>query len=241
MVPDPALARCRHAGASWPAPSGRSWTRSARQAPARPSSAWDTRRRGCSTTAASANRPVVQYGCDGNGAAGVSIPAYSTLKRARNGALPLQAQRWDNYVRAVIAFINARYGGSMSIMLQVWNEPNLTSGLSVKTKVPGSSRSLKDAVASLYELERITRVAVNGSWEPGHHPDLHRAAPSAQHLRQALPGQAGAQARGPVVGVQRVRVQDPDARLDGQAVEPAGRRACGRGSTSTRSCVACRH
>ena len=116
--------------------------------------------------AASANRPVVQYGCDNDGAAGVSIPAYSTLKRAKNGSLPVQAQRWDTYVRAVIAFINARYGGSMSIMLQVWNEPNLSSGLSVKTKVPGSSRSLKDAVASLYELERITRVAVDSSGNP---------------------------------------------------------------------------
>jgi hypothetical protein len=115
---------------------------------------------------ASANRPVVQYGCDNDGAAGVSIPAYSTLKRAKNGALPLQAQRWDTYVRAVIAFINARYDRSMNIMLQVWNEPNLSSGLSVKTKVPGSSRSLKDAVASLYELERITRTAVNGTGNP---------------------------------------------------------------------------
>jgi hypothetical protein len=116
--------------------------------------------------AASANRPVVQYGCDNNAAAGVSIPAYSTLKRAKNGSLPVQAQRWDNYVRAVIAFVNARYGGTMSIMLQVWNEPNLSSGLSVKTKVPGSSRSLKDAAASLYELERITRAAVNSYGNP---------------------------------------------------------------------------
>jgi hypothetical protein len=116
--------------------------------------------------AARAHRPVVQYGCDNNAAAGVSIPAYSTLKRGKNGALPVQAQRWDTYVRNVIAFINARYGQSMSIMLQVWNEPNLKSGLSVKTKVPGSSRTLKDAVASLYELERITRVAVNSAGNP---------------------------------------------------------------------------
>jgi len=116
--------------------------------------------------AASANKPVVQYGCAESGAAGVSIPAYSTLKRNRDGSLPLQAQRWDNYVRNVIAFVNARYGGSMSVMLQVWNEPNLSSGLSVKTKVPGASRTLKDAVASLYELERITRVAVDSSGNP---------------------------------------------------------------------------
>ena len=51
-------------------------------------------------------------------------------------------------------------------MFQVWNEPNLSSGLSVKTKVPGSSRTLKDAVAALYELERITSVAVKARNNP---------------------------------------------------------------------------
>ncbi|HSO04970.1 MAG TPA: hypothetical protein VLQ92_10845 [Candidatus Limnocylindrales bacterium] len=116
--------------------------------------------------AASANKQVVQYGCDNNAAAGVSIPSYSSLKRAKNGALPLQAQRWNAYVSAVIDFVNLRYGQSMNIMFQVWNEPNLSSGLSVKTKVPGSSRTLKDAVAALYELERITSVAVKARNNP---------------------------------------------------------------------------
>ncbi len=114
----------------------------------------------------SATAAVVQYGCSGDAAAGVSIPKYSSLKRTKSGALPLQAQRWQAYVEAVIDFINARYGGSMTILLQVWNEPNLTSGLSVKTRVPGASRSVKDAVKALYELERITATAVRSRGNP---------------------------------------------------------------------------
>lgn len=115
---------------------------------------------------ARATRNVVQYGCSSNAAAGVSIPAHATLKRTKNGTLPLQARRWDTYVRAVIDFIDARYGDSMAIMLQVWNEPNLSSGLSVKNKVRGASRTVEDAVASLYELERITRAAVRSAGNP---------------------------------------------------------------------------
>ena len=113
-----------------------------------------------------ANKTVVQYGCAANLAATVSIPKYSSLKRGRNGSLPLQAQRWDTYVGAVIDFVNARYGQSMRILLQVWNEPNLKSGLSVKNRVPGASRSIRDAVNSLYELERITAAAVAARANP---------------------------------------------------------------------------
>ena len=51
-------------------------------------------------------------------------------------------------------------------MLQVWNEPNLKSGLSVNTRVPGASRSVPDAVNALYELERITREAVQARGNP---------------------------------------------------------------------------
>lgn len=115
---------------------------------------------------AKAHQAVVQYGCDANHAAGVSIPTYASLKRSKSGALPLQAQRWDAYVGAVIDFLNNRYGQSMTILLQVWNEPNLTSGLSVKTRVPGSARTVKDAVNALYELERITAAAVRARGNP---------------------------------------------------------------------------
>ena len=109
---------------------------------------------------------VVQYGCADNAASGVSIPRYASLKRGRSGELPLQAQRWSTYVSAVIDFLNTRYGQSMNILLQVWNEPNLTSGLSVRTRVPGSSHTKGDAVNALYELERITRDAALARGNP---------------------------------------------------------------------------
>jgi hypothetical protein len=105
-------------------------------------------------------------GCSDHQPASVSIPTYASLKRGKGGALPVQAQRWSAYVGEVIDFLNARYGQSMNIQLSVWNEPNLRSGLSVTTKVPGSARSIRDAVNALYELERLTRDAIIARGNP---------------------------------------------------------------------------
>lgn len=104
--------------------------------------------------AAQAGRAAVEYAC-GNNAAGVSIPSPASLRPSRNGTPSVQATRWSNYVAAVVDFLNVRYGQSLNVLLQVYNEPNLTSGLDVKRKVPGAAHTIKDAVASLHTLETI--------------------------------------------------------------------------------------
>ena len=194
VVPDPAVPGRRHAGDPGQHARRAARCRNERREPRRPSSAWDTHRRGCSTTQPARTGPSSSTGATAMGRLGSRSPRTrpsSARRTARcrcrpSDGTPTSATSSRSSTRAM--------AGRCPIMLQVWNEPNLSSGLSVKTRVPGSSRSLKDAVASLYELERITRVAVDSSREPRHQPDLDRAAPSTQRLRQAVPGQAGSQA-----------------------------------------------
>lgn len=98
---------------------------------------------------------AIEYSC-GNNAAGVSIPSTASLKPARNGTPSVQSQRWNKYVASVVDFVNQRYGSSLQVLLQVYNEPNLTSGLDPKRKVPGAAWTIKDAVTSLHTYEQIT-------------------------------------------------------------------------------------
>jgi hypothetical protein len=106
-----------------------------------------------------AGKPATEYSC-GNNAAGVSIPSSASLRPSRDGSPSVQAARWQRYVTAVIDFLDQRYGQSLSVMLQVYNEPNLTSGLDPSRKVPGAAWTIKDAAASLHSYEKITRDAL---------------------------------------------------------------------------------
>lgn len=112
-----------------------------------------------------AGHAAVEYAC-GNNAAGVSIPNPASLRPNRDGTPSVQATRWSNYVAAVVDFLNARYGQSLNVLLQVYNEPNLTSGLDVKRKVPGAAHTIKDAVASLHTLESIASGIVASRANP---------------------------------------------------------------------------
>lgn len=112
-----------------------------------------------------AGRSAVEYAC-GNNAAGVSIPSPKSLRPNRDGTPSLQAIRWSNYVSAVVDFLNTRYGQGLNVLLQVYNEPNLTSGLDVRRKVPGAAHTIKDAVASLHTLESIASSIVASRANP---------------------------------------------------------------------------
>lgn len=112
-----------------------------------------------------AGKSAVEYSC-GNNAAGVSIPSSASLRPNKDGSPSVQAARWANYVQSVVSFINERYGRNLNVLLQVYNEPNLTSGLNVKRGVPGAAHTVKDAVASLYTYEKIASGIVAGTGNP---------------------------------------------------------------------------
>ncbi|MGV1005724.1 MAG: hypothetical protein ACOYEV_13400 [Candidatus Nanopelagicales bacterium] len=114
---------------------------------------------------AAAGRSAVEYSC-GNNAAGVSIPSSASLRPNADGSASVQATRWANYVSAVVAFLNARYGQRLNVLLQVYNEPNLTSGLDVRRKVPGAAQTIKDAASSLYTYEKIASGIVASIGNP---------------------------------------------------------------------------
>ena len=91
----------------------------------------------------------------GDHASGVSIPSPASLKPAKDGSPSVQAQRWAAYVGTVVDYIQARYRGRLQVVLETWNEPNLTSGLNYKLRIPGAARTVGQAVSALHTYESI--------------------------------------------------------------------------------------
>ena len=98
--------------------------------------------------------PTKLWAC-GDHASGVSIPSPASLKPRRSGAPSVQAQRWAAYVGSVVDYITARYAGRLHVVLETWNEPNLSSGLNYKLRVPGAARTMKQAVSALHTYDSI--------------------------------------------------------------------------------------
>ena len=111
-------------------------------------------------------RPTKLWSC-GDHASSVSIPSTASLKPNKDGSPSVQAQRWEAYVAAVVDFIVARYQGAIHVELETWNEPNLSSGLDPKLKVPGAAQSAKDAALALYRYESIARDVINSRGAQG--------------------------------------------------------------------------
>lgn len=99
--------------------------------------------------------------CDSN-AANTSFPRATTLR-----AGPLRAA-YITYISAVIKAARPYLEANRrnKLVLQAWNEPNLSIGGSVRNAIPGAARSWKQASKSLREQERIMR-AVAGGLIPG--------------------------------------------------------------------------
>lgn len=98
-------------------------------------------------------RPA-QWAC-GESGANVSIPSSASLRSYRDGSLSVQGQRWASYVARIVDYLTARYNGSMKVVLEVWNEPNLRSGINPGLGIPGAARSAKDAAKALHRYESI--------------------------------------------------------------------------------------
>ena len=98
--------------------------------------------------------PTKLWAC-GNHASGVSIPSPASLKPRRSGAPSVQAQRWADYVGTVVDYITVRYAGRLKVVLETWNEPNLSSGLNYKLRIPGAASSMKQAVSALHTYDSI--------------------------------------------------------------------------------------
>jgi hypothetical protein len=104
--------------------------------------------------AAAARRPTRGWAC-GNHASGVSIPSPESLKGSS-----VQTKRWTDYVDGVVSFLQTRYGNSLRVVLQVWNEPNLSSGLDPNLKVPGAARTTSQAVSALHRYEELAKQVI---------------------------------------------------------------------------------
>lgn len=98
--------------------------------------------------------PTKLWAC-GDHASGVSIPSPASLKPRRSGAPSVQAERWASYVGSVVDYITGRYAGRLKVVLETWNEPNLSSGLNYKLRVPGAARTMKQAVSALHTYDSI--------------------------------------------------------------------------------------
>jgi hypothetical protein len=93
--------------------------------------------------------------CQGHASA-VSVPRPATLRLAADGSKPLQYQYFEDYVDALMGYVQANYAGRFAVSFQVMNEPNLLNGIDVKAKVPGAASTTGDAVASVVQMESIT-------------------------------------------------------------------------------------
>lgn len=93
--------------------------------------------------------------CAGQAAA-VSVPKPATLKLAADGSKPVQYQYFENYVDSLMDYIHANFPDRFAVSFQVMNEPNLLNGIDLGAKVPGAATTVKDAVASVIQMESIT-------------------------------------------------------------------------------------
>jgi hypothetical protein len=111
-------------------------------------------------------RPTKLWSC-GNHASSVSIPSPAALRPNRDGTASVQAQRWAAYVAAVVDWVRGRYP-DLRVILEAWNEPNLSSGLNPGLRIPGAARTAKDAATSLYLYEKIAKdvIVSRGAYGP---------------------------------------------------------------------------
>jgi hypothetical protein len=91
----------------------------------------------------------------GDHASGISIPGPKTLSTPKGANNSRQELRWATYVEAYVDWITQRYGASLKVVLEVWNEPNLKSGIDYRLGVPGAARTREETVAALHRLESI--------------------------------------------------------------------------------------
>jgi hypothetical protein len=91
----------------------------------------------------------------GDHASGISIPSPRALARSADGTPSRQASLWAAYVQAYVEWITQRYGRSLKVVLEVWNEPNLKSGIDYRLGIPGAARTREEAVTALHRLESI--------------------------------------------------------------------------------------
>lgn len=90
-------------------------------------------------------------------AAGISIPRSSSI---RPGSA--QYQRFATYASTVIGYATARYAGRLALSFQVYNEPNLSSGLDPRLRIPGAASTAADAARAVYAYEGIVRDLIRG-------------------------------------------------------------------------------
>ena len=74
--------------------------------------------------------------CGGHASA-VSVPQPATLRLASDGSKPQQYQYFENYVDALMGYVQANYADRFAVTFQVMNEPNLLNGIDVRAKVAG--------------------------------------------------------------------------------------------------------
>ena len=103
----------------------------------------------------------------GDHAAGRAIPSPKSLKPNEDGTPSVQTQRYRDYVSRVVDFLAERYGGSVPITLQAWNEPNIAAGLEPGMKIPGAAHTVKEAAASLYAYDAIAYDVVRAKGATG--------------------------------------------------------------------------
>lgn len=97
----------------------------------------------------------------GNNSSSVSIPSPASLRPNRDGTPSVQAQRWAAYVAAVVDWVRSNYPG-LRVILETWNEPNLSSGLNPGLRIPGAARTPKEAATALHMYESIARDVIVG-------------------------------------------------------------------------------
>jgi hypothetical protein len=104
--------------------------------------------------------PQKLWSC-GNNSSSVSIPSPASLKPNRDGTPSVQAQRWAAYVGAVVDWIRGSYP-AVRVILETWNEPNLSSGLNPKLRIRGAARTATEAATALHMYEAIARDVIVG-------------------------------------------------------------------------------
>lgn len=110
--------------------------------------------------------PTKLWAC-GDHASGASIPSPASLKPLRKDVPSVQAQRWADYVGAVVDYITARYAGRLKVVLESWNEPNLSSGLNYKLGIPGAASTVKQAVSALHTYDSIAYEVIRAKGARG--------------------------------------------------------------------------
>jgi hypothetical protein len=101
-----------------------------------------------------------RYWFCGDHASAISIPSPKSMSRRTGAPASRQETRWANYVEAYVDWITQRYGTSLKVVLEVWNEPNLKSGIDYRLGIPGAAGTREESVAALHRMESIAHGIV---------------------------------------------------------------------------------